>query len=127
MFDMFRLAEKVWALLPPKGRVSLIHVNDLARLLVAVLAAHDDATARFEADDGVEGGWTHGRFARAIGWAIGRRVMTLHAPRVRLIALAHIDESGSQGDRALAQGARLTMIVLHSCPFILSICGRAPM
>ena len=82
MFDMFRLAEKGWALLPPRGRVSVIHVSDLARLLAALLPAHDDATARiFEADDGAQAGWSHDGFARAIGWAMGRRVTTLHAPR----------------------------------------------
>ncbi len=82
MFDMFRMARKGFVLLPPKGRVSLIHVDDLARLLVAVLPAHDDATARiFEVDDGVAGGWSHDGFARAIGWAMGRRVTAIHAPR----------------------------------------------
>lgn len=82
MFDMFRLAAKGWALLPPRGRVSVIHVDDLAQLLVALLPVHDDATAQiFEADDGVENGWSHDGFARAIGWAMGRRVTTLHAPR----------------------------------------------
>lgn len=92
MFDMFRLAQKGWALLPPKGRVSLIHVDDLARLLVALLSAHDDATARiFEADDGTEKGWTHDGFARAIGWAMGRRVTTLHAPRFLLKLAAQAD------------------------------------
>jgi UDP-glucose 4-epimerase len=81
LFDMFRLAQKGWALLPPRGRGSWIYVDDLARLLVAVLPAHDDATARiFEADDGTIDGWSHEAFARAIGWSVGRRVNILHAP-----------------------------------------------
>ena len=72
--------------------MSLIHVGDLARLLVAMLPAHDDATARiFEADDGVAGGWSHDGFARAIGWAMGRRVLTIHAPSVLLRLAAHGD------------------------------------
>jgi nucleoside-diphosphate-sugar epimerase len=92
MFDMFRLAQKGWALLPPRGRVSIIHVDDLARLLVALLPAHDDATTQiFEADDGFEKGWSHEAFARAIGWAIGRRVTTLHAPRLLLKFAAYAD------------------------------------
>ncbi len=92
MFDMFRLASKGWALLPPRGQVSVIHVDDLARLLVALLPAHDDATARiFEADDGIEDGWSHEAFARAIGWAIGRRVTTLHAPRFLLKVAGQAD------------------------------------
>jgi nucleoside-diphosphate-sugar epimerase len=92
MFDMFRLAGKGWALLPPRGKVSLIHVDDLARLLVALLPAHDDATAQiFEADDGADSGWTHEAFARAIGWAMERRVTTLHAPRFLLKLAAQAD------------------------------------
>lgn len=92
MFDMFRLAQKGWALLPPRGRVSLIHVDDLAQLLVALLPAHDDATARiFEADDGTDKGWSHDGFARAMGWAMGRRVTTLHAPRFVLKLAARAD------------------------------------
>lgn len=92
MFDMFRLAQKGLALLPPRGRVSLIHVDDLARLLVALLPAHDDATARiFEADDGTDSGWSHDGFARAMGWAMGRRVTTVHAPRFLLKLAARAD------------------------------------
>ena len=103
MFDMFRMAAKGFVLLPPKGRVSLIHVGDLARLLVATLPAHDDATTRiFEADDGVAGGWSHDGFARAIGWAMGRRVLTIHAPSI-LLRLA------ARGDRLFRGGkAKLT-------------------
>ena len=41
MFDMFRIAAKGWALLPPRGRVSVIHVDDLARLLVTLLSAEN--------------------------------------------------------------------------------------
>ncbi len=92
MFDIFRMAAKGFVLLPPKGKLSLIHVDDLARLLVALLPAHDDATAQiFEVDDGTEGGWSHDGFARAIGWALGRRVTALHAPRFLLKLAAHGD------------------------------------
>jgi nucleoside-diphosphate-sugar epimerase len=103
VFEMFRLAAKGLALLPPRGRGSWIYVDDLARLLVALLPAHDDATARiFEADDGTENGWTHDGFARAIGWALGRRVTTIHAPRFLLKLAAH-------GDRLLrGSKAKLT-------------------
>lgn len=104
VLDMFRLAAKGIALLPPRGRGSWIHVDDLARLLVALLPPHEDASARiFEADDGVEGGWTHEAFARAIGWAVGRRVFTFHAPPV-LLKLA------ARGDRLFrGEAAKLTL------------------
>ena len=99
MFDMFRMAGKGFVLLPPRGRVSLIHVDDLARLLVALLPAHDGATARiFEADDGVAGGWSHEDFALAIGGAVGRRVATIHVPSFML-------KLAARGDR-LFRGCR---------------------
>ncbi len=103
VFEMFRMANRGFCLLPPKGRGSWIHVDDLARLLVAVLPSHEDATTRmFEADDGEASGWTHERFARAIGWALGRRITTLSAPRPLLLAAA-------RGDRLVRRsGARLT-------------------
>jgi uncharacterized protein YbjT (DUF2867 family) len=67
MFDMFRIATKGWALLPPRGRVSVIHVDDLARLLVTLLSASDVSKRVFEADDAMVGGWSHEAFAKAIG------------------------------------------------------------
>jgi nucleoside-diphosphate-sugar epimerase len=79
-------------LLPPSGLGSWIHVDDLARLLAALLPPHEDATARtFEADDAEPGGWTHEGFARAIGWALGKRITTLNAPRPLLFAAAWAD------------------------------------
>jgi UDP-glucose 4-epimerase len=60
--------------------------------LVALLPAHEDATARiFEADDGEGGGWTHEGFARAIGWALGKRITTVSAPSPLLVAAAWAD------------------------------------
>jgi nucleoside-diphosphate-sugar epimerase len=103
VFEMFRMANKGFCLLPPAGVGSWIHVDDLARLLVALLPAHEDATAQiFEADDGEPGGWTHEGFARAIGWALGKRINTLSAP-APLLRLA------AWGDRLVrAKRAKLT-------------------
>lgn len=84
MFDMFRIAAKGWAVLPPRGRVSVIHVDDLARLLVALLSAGNMSKQVVEADDGTSNGWTHEGFANAIGAAVGRDIRTLHAPRALL-------------------------------------------
>lgn len=89
VLEMFKMAAKGFCLLPPAGKGSWIHVDDLARLLVALLPAHEDATAQiFEADDGEPGGWEHSRFARAIGMALGRRIATISAPRPLLFAAA---------------------------------------
>ncbi len=92
VFEMFRMANRGFCLLPPAGLGSWIHVDDLARLLVALLPPHEDATARiFEADDGEPGGWPHEGFARAIGWALGKRVTTFNAPRPLLHIAARAD------------------------------------
>ncbi|MBK9005094.1 MAG: NAD(P)-dependent oxidoreductase [Sphingomonadales bacterium] len=89
VLEMFKMAARGFCLLPPAGKGSWIHVDDLARLLVVLLPRHEDATARlFEADDDEPGGWEHRRFARAIGWALGRRVATIAAPRPLLFAAA---------------------------------------
>ncbi len=92
LLDMFKLAQKGFVLMPPKGRSSWIHVDDLARLLVAILPVHEDATTRiFEADDGEPNGWDHASFGRAIGWAMGKRVVALSMPKALLFMAAHAD------------------------------------
>ncbi len=92
LLDVFKLAKRGLALLPPPGRSSWIHVDDLARLLVALLPPHEDATTRiFEADDGEVNGWDHKSFGRAVGWAMGRRVHTICMPRFALRWAGHAD------------------------------------
>lgn len=94
MLDLFRMARRGIALLPPTGRLSAIYVDDLARLLVA-LAADRDASigAVYEPDDGRTDGWSHRSFARAIGRAVGRsHVATLAIPRSVLKAGGQIDK-----------------------------------
>jgi UDP-glucose 4-epimerase len=92
LLDMFKLAQRGIAFLPPNGRSSWIHVDDLARLLVALLPSHEDATTRiFEADDATPGGWDHASFARAIGWALGRRITAISLPSAALKIAAHGD------------------------------------
>lgn len=100
LLDVFRLAKRGLAFLPPPGRQSVIAVDDLARLLL-VLATGDAPRTTYEADDGTPG-WTHAAFARAIGVAVGRRVLPVHLPRT-LLALA------ARGDRLVrGTGAKLT-------------------
>lgn len=78
--DIFRAARWRLVPMPPRvGRSSILHVDDLARLLLALLP---DVAAvmrkTFEPDDGRPGGWSHYELARAIGWAVGRRPLVLH-------------------------------------------------
>lgn len=92
MLDLFRMARRGFVTMPPNGRASFIHVRDLARLLAALLPAHEDATARiFEADDGEEDGWSHDSFGRAVGWAVGKPVTILSLPKPVLMTAAFAD------------------------------------
>lgn len=90
MLELFRVARFGLALLPPGGRISVIEVGDLGRLLLG-LAAADRFPGEIDPDDGREGGWSHPEFARAIGRAVGRRVLALSLPRAMLMAGAHVD------------------------------------
>lgn len=93
IFEMFRMAR--WGLLPMParhGRASYIHVHDLARLLLALVPGGEGISATtFEPDDGRGGGWSHHEFARAIGWAMGRRPWIVHLSRASLERAARAD------------------------------------
>jgi len=94
MLDMFRAAR--WGVLPmpPPGRVSVIHVSDLARLLLALVPAGEPLAHRtFEPDDGKAEGWSHRELARAIGWAVGRRPWVPHLSKPMLERLARLDKA----------------------------------
>ena len=94
MFELFRLARKGIVPLPPAGRISLIHVGDLAALLLALIPGDEDVTGlTFEPDDGRLGGWSHVEMARAIGMAVGKRPFTLSLPRRVLEWVARADRA----------------------------------
>lgn len=93
MFEMFRIAR--WGLMPmppSDGRTSVIHVDDLARLLLALVPGGEGVTGQvFEPDDGRKHGWSHYELARAIGWAMGRRPWVIHLSRASLERAARAD------------------------------------
>lgn len=98
--DLFRLAKLGLAIMPPPGRLSAIHVDDLARLLLALAAAPADH-ALYEVD-GPDGGMTHRDYFAAIGAAVGRTPLPLPLP-AGMLKLA------SRADRAVRRdGAKLT-------------------
>lgn len=100
MFELFRSAR--WGVVPvPKdGRASLIHVDDLARLLLALVPGGVSVAHRvFEPDDGKPDGWTHDEMARAIGSAVGRRVWVPKLSRATLEKVARVDRM-LRGDKA---------------------------
>lgn len=91
--DMFKAAR--WGVMPmppSEGRSSLLHVEDLARLLLALVPGGETVSQQvFEPDDGRECGWSHYEMARAIGWAMGRRPVVLHLSRGSLERAARAD------------------------------------
>ncbi len=87
--ELFKLATKGIVVLPPSGKLSLIHVDDLARLLLAL--ATSGAAALVEPDDGRPGGWTHREFGQALGKAVGRSVRIVSAPRLLINIAARAD------------------------------------
>lgn len=109
--EMFRTAKAGFVPLPPGGASSIIHVGDLADLLVVLAGPTasllEDAASRraiskqtYEPDDGREGGWSHKELAQAIGEAVGRRkVFAPHLPAGVLQIAARID-GALRGDKA---------------------------
>lgn len=102
-FELFKMARRGLVALPPGGRFSVIHVDDLCRLILAVID-HDDATSMIiEPDDGVPDGWDHRDFAIALGEAFGRKRTRTVAMRPGLMTM------GARLDRLFRRGkAKLT-------------------
>ena len=100
MFELFRAARLGVVPMPPAGRASVIHVDDLARLLLDSLGTEAEwQRAVFEPDDARPGGWPHGELARAIGEAVGGRVWAPAMPAALVKAGARIDRL-LRGDKA---------------------------
>jgi nucleoside-diphosphate-sugar epimerase len=90
--ELFRMARLGVMLMPPKGRVSVIHADDLARLLLALAVADAPSNVLIEPDDGKPGGWTHREFARALGTAVGTRPAIVSSPGILLRLAARADQ-----------------------------------
>ncbi len=101
MRDLFRMAKSGVAALPPGGRVSVIHVDDIASLLIT-LATTNTPTTIFEPDDGRNGGWSHAELIRTIGVAVEHKVLPIALPKVVLTIIAHADKTFR------GKGAKLT-------------------
>jgi UDP-glucose 4-epimerase len=88
MLDIYKLAARGLYIAPP-GRISLIHVDDLARALLA-LADGGPSQAILEIDDGTAEGHSHPDFARTIGAALGKHVRVIPLPLSMLHVAARI-------------------------------------
>jgi nucleoside-diphosphate-sugar epimerase len=98
MLELFRMAKRGIVILPPRGRLSLIHADDLGRLLLA-LARSDGAGGILEPDDGRPFGWTHEEFAHALGRALGRKVLPVSSPQA-LLRIGALVDGWARRDRA---------------------------
>jgi uncharacterized protein YbjT (DUF2867 family) len=90
--ELFRMAKLRLMLLPPRGRVSVIHVDDLSRLLLALAGADEPSGTILEADDGRARGWSHKELAQSIGRAVGRSNLSLSMPGAILKLGAILDQ-----------------------------------
>lgn len=97
--ELFKMAKRGLILLPPRGRLSLLHVDDLCRLLLALADPAAPAGLLIEPDDGRPGGWSHGEFAAALAAAVGRKAASVAVPAGLLRVAAGLDEM-VRGDRA---------------------------
>jgi nucleoside-diphosphate-sugar epimerase len=97
--ELFRMAKLGLMLMPPKGRVSVIHADDLARLLLVLAAPGAPGPCVVEPDDGKPGGWTHGDFARALAAAVGTKAAVISSPGIILRLAARADQWW-RGDKA---------------------------
>lgn len=107
LLELFKAARWGVVPLPPPGRASVVHVDDLARLLLDLVrpdAALLEAVNHriFEPDDGSERGWSHHALAKAIGEAVGRRVWAPAVPKRIMSGAAWLD------GRLRRSGAKLT-------------------
>ncbi len=92
MLEMFKMAKRGLMFLPPRGRLSAIHVDDLARLLVALVPAAERTTGVvYEVDDGKDGGWSHRSFGGLIGKAVGRGIESFSIPKSLLMLGGYAD------------------------------------
>ena len=90
--ELFRMAKLGLMLMPPKGRVSVIHAADLARLLLALANPFAPSRCLIEPDDGKAGGWSHREFAQALAAAVGTRAAVISSPGILLRLAARADQ-----------------------------------
>ncbi len=80
------------------GRLSAIHVEDLADLLCRLADAYLPVADAYEADDGQDGGYSLRDFALEAGRALGRRPLLVPLPQPVLTAAAGLQQLMSRLD-----------------------------
>ncbi|MCM8558509.1 NAD-dependent epimerase/dehydratase family protein [Sphingomicrobium sediminis] len=97
--ELFKMAQRGLVMLPPKGRMSVVHADDLVRLLLTLADGHGRSGLLIEVDDNHAGAWTHEGFAKALGRAVGCKTMTLSMPKPVVRFGATLDRM-FRGDKA---------------------------
>ncbi len=93
LLDLFKAARLGVVPLPPKGHLSVIHADDLSRLLLAAAAPDAPTRLLLEPDDGHPGGYSHREFAWLLAHAQNRRAFPLSVPAAVLRLGARIDKT----------------------------------
>jgi uncharacterized protein YbjT (DUF2867 family) len=90
-FELFKMAKRGLVALPPKGRFSVLHVEDLCRLILALADRPETILQTYEPDDGRLEGWDHRHFARTLSRIFGKRAATVAMPKVVMQGAAQVD------------------------------------
>ncbi|MBY9062583.1 NAD(P)H-binding protein [Sphingomonas yunnanensis] len=96
--DLFRAARRGVVPLPPNGQLSILHVDDLARLLLTLAERPGTGMHAIYEPASPDGALRYTDFARAIAAAVGRRALPLPLP-------AGVLRLAARGD-ALVRGAK---------------------
>ena len=99
--ELFKMARRGIVALPPRGRFSVIHVEDLCRLILAVLERPDSYGQTYEPDDGRHNGWDNRHFAKSLGRLFGKRATTLSMPKAVLSGASRLDRLFRRGNAKL--------------------------
>lgn len=89
--ELFKMARRGFVALPPSGRFSVIHVEDLCRLILAAIDEPETISEIYEPDDGREGGWQHRHFARTLSRIYGKRATTVAMPKIVMKGASRLD------------------------------------
>jgi uncharacterized protein YbjT (DUF2867 family) len=100
-FELFKMARRGFVALPPKGRFSVLHVEDLCRLILILVDEPETFSETYEPDDGIADGWDHRHFARTLSRVFGKRAATVAMPKMVMQGASRIDRLVRRGKAKL--------------------------